>query len=107
MPKPQRHAFICSQGRPAGHPRSSCGEQRCQAVLDEFMFEFQQRQFPSNIAVTPSGCLGPCGRGPNVLVYPEGILYVGVSPADVSKIFEEHLIGGKPVEALIAPADLW
>ena len=26
MPKPEKHVFICSQARPAGHPRGSCAE---------------------------------------------------------------------------------
>jgi len=45
--------------------------------------------------------------GPSVLVYPEGIMYGNVTVADVSEIFEEHLLGGRPVERLIVPASLW
>jgi (2Fe-2S) ferredoxin len=45
--------------------------------------------------------------GPNILVYPEGILYSNVTKEDVSAIFDEHLLGGQPVERLRAPADIW
>jgi (2Fe-2S) ferredoxin len=59
------------------------------------------------VLVTPSGCIGPCSTGPNILVYPEGILYNNVSKADVNQIFDEHLLGGKPVERLKAPVEIW
>lgn len=55
---------------------------------------------PDGIAITYSGCLGPCDQGPNVVVYPEAVLYSGVTVADVPVIFEEHLLGGTPVERL-------
>ena len=61
----------------------------------------------TEVAITYSGCLGPCDNGPNVLVYPEGVLYSGVSAADVVEIFDSHLEGGKPVERLLAEAGVW
>lgn len=107
MPRPERHVFVCAQSRPPGHPRGSCGARGCQEVVDEFMFEMQQRQCFAQVMVTPSGCLGPCGQGPNVVVYPEGVFYSNVTKADVATIFDEHLLGGQPVERLRAPADVW
>lgn len=107
MPKPQRHVFVCSQSRPAGHPRGSCAEKGCAAVVDEFMKQWMQRQCFAQVMVTPSGCIGPCSKGPNVLVYPEGVMYNNVSAADVAEIFDKHLLGGEVVERLQAPADIW
>jgi len=107
MPRPRKHVFVCAQSRPPGHPRGSCGARGCQEVVDEFMFQFQQRQCFDTVAVTPCGCIGPCGQGPNVLVYPEGVFYIGVRREDVTEIFDSHLLGGQPVERLRAPADLW
>ena len=107
MAKPIRHVFVCAQNRPAGHPRGSCGSKGCAEVVDEFMHQWQQRQCFTQVQVTSSGCIGPCGMGPNVLVYPEGIMYSNVNRADVSEIFDEHLLGGKVVERLKTPADIW
>jgi len=45
--------------------------------------------------------------GPSVLVYPEGIMYGKVGKDDVKTIIEQHLLGGTPVEALKAPAEVW
>jgi (2Fe-2S) ferredoxin len=67
----------------------------------------QERNLFGRFAVTNTGCFGPCGLGPNVLVYPDGVLYTGVSKEDVPAIIEEHLLGGTPVQRLLAPADIW
>jgi (2Fe-2S) ferredoxin len=76
-------------------------------VLQAFWQELQKRNLFDKIGVTFSGCLGPCDGGPNVLVYPEGVLYRGVTKADVTAIFDEHLLGGTPVERLCAPSEVW
>lgn len=107
MPKPAKHVFVCSQNRPAGHPRGSCGAKSCAAVVDEFMKQWMQRQCFAQVMVTPSGCIGPCSQGPNVLVYPEGVMYTGVKAEDVGEIFDRHLLGGDVVERLKAPAEVW
>ena len=75
--------------------------------MNAFWNEFQQRKLFDQIAITNTGCLGPCGYGTNVLVYPEGVMYGKVTPADVPVINEEHLLGDSPVERLKVPADVW
>lgn len=107
MPKPEKHVLVCTQARPNGHPRGSCGEKGCLEVMEEFLLQLQNRDLYDKVAVTNTGCLGPCGIGPNVLVYPEGVFYQGVNKADVAEIFDQHLAGGEPVERLLAPADIW
>jgi cob(I)alamin adenosyltransferase len=42
-----------------------------------------------------------CSDGPIMVVYPEGIWYHHVDEAALERIYEEHILGGQPVEALI------
>jgi (2Fe-2S) ferredoxin len=107
MPKPQKHVFVCTQNRPLGHPRGSCGQHDCIAVMDEFLQQLQLRNLFETVAVTNTGCLGPCGLGATVLVYPEGVMYSKVTAQDVNTIYEEHLLGGKIVERLLMPKEIW
>ena len=108
MPKPKKHVLVCVQGRPDGHPRSSCQEKGCGAVWQTFSDEFTARNlWASGFQLTNTGCLGPCHDGPTVLVYPEGVMYLGVSVDDVKEIIDEHLIADRPVERLRAPAEVW
>ncbi len=107
MPKPEKHVFICTQSRPPGHPRGSCAEKGCAEMAEAFWGEMQARDLFGRFAVTSSGCIGPCGVGPNVLIYPEGVMYSGVTKADVPAIIEQHLLGGNTIESLLAPEDVW
>lgn len=107
MSRPTRHVFVCNQQRPPGHPRGSCAARASMPLLQRFWAELQRRQCYEQVAITHSGCLGPCERGVNVVVYPEGVLYQGVTTEDVGEIFERHLLGGEPVARLQAPAADW
>lgn len=107
MPKPLKHVFVCSQARPPGHPRGSCQQKGGSEVLQAFWAELQKRNCWDKVAITYSGCLGPCDSGTNVLVYPDSVLYNGVTAADVVEIFDTHLLGGEPVARLKAPESLW
>lgn len=107
MPKPEKHVFVCTQSRPPGHPRPSCGQKGCAAVFEEFLQQLQQRNLFDKVQVTATGCMGPCTEGPTVLVYPEGVMYGGLAKDDVATIFDEHLVGGEPVQKLFMASEFW
>lgn len=107
MPKPEKHVFVCNQARPPGHPRGSCQAQGGNEILQAFWQQLQTRNLWGHFAATYSGCLGPCDGGPNVLVYPEGVLYRGVTKDDVLEIIDKHLLGGEVVERLKAAEGVW
>jgi (2Fe-2S) ferredoxin len=90
-----------------GHPRGSCGEKKAGEVFEEFLGQLQQREAFAKVQVTATGCMGPCSEGPTVLVYPEGVMYGSVTKEDVNEIFEEHLLGDKPVERLFMSKEFW
>ncbi len=47
--------------------------------------------------VNKAGCLGQCGHGPIVVVYPDNVWYSHVTPAEGVRIWEEHVLGGRKV----------
>jgi NADH-quinone oxidoreductase subunit F len=53
------------------------------------------------VEVRRTGCFGFCAQGPIVVVYPGETFYTQVSPADVSEIVEDHILGGRPVARLL------
>ena len=54
------------------------------------------------------GCVGMCYNEPLVDVltdHGERTTYARVSPEDVARIVEDHVVGGRPVDELVAPHD--
>src|SRR6056297_2165887 len=53
-----------------------------------------------NIPVVETGCLGPCARGPVIIVKPEEVFYEGVKIEDAAEIVETHFKKKKVVKHL-------
>ena len=98
----RHHLFICENRRPEGSSRGSCAAGGGEAVKQAFKSELLRRGLTGEIRANSAGCLDLCEQGPVVVVYPEGAWYVGVAPGDVAEIVTEHLVGGRPVERLLA-----
>jgi (2Fe-2S) ferredoxin len=96
----RHHLFICTNTRPAGHPRGCCNPDGSALLRERFKSEVKRRNLKGSVRANAAGCLDQCEHGPNVVVYPEGVWYGGVRLEDVDEIIESHLIGGKPVERL-------
>lgn len=107
MPRPERHIFVCSRARPDDHPRGLCGARGCAAIAEEFWYQLQARDLFGRFQLTTTACIGPSGVGPNILIYPEGVMYSGIGKEPVTMIIKQHLLGGAPVAELLAPADMW
>ena len=108
MPKPKYHILVCTNSRPPGHPRGSCGEKGGNNLLTLFMSEIEKNNLFTEAIVTGSTCIGPCPLGPIVIVYPEGTWYQKITkPEDVTAIVKEHIQGGKPIERLKLPDAIW
>ncbi|MEB3317996.1 MAG: (2Fe-2S) ferredoxin domain-containing protein [Cyanobacteriota bacterium] len=50
---------------------------------------------------TKADCLRVCQGGPILLIWPEGVLYGGVTPERVERILREHIVAGTPIEEWI------
>jgi len=59
----------------------------------------------NEIEVGFGGGVTRVGLSPSVSIYPEGVIYGPVKPADGAFIVEEHLYKGRVVEHLLAPSD--
>jgi len=50
---------------------------------------------------TKADCLRICTDGPILLVWPDGVIYGGVTAERIEPILRQHLLGGVPVEAWV------
>ncbi|MBF0609744.1 MAG: (2Fe-2S) ferredoxin domain-containing protein [Magnetococcales bacterium] len=97
---PKHHVFICMNRRPEGHPRGSCQANGSGPIFDAFVAGVEHNNLGEQVFLTGTFCMGPCDKGPVLVVYPEGVWYGKVTASDVPEIIEQHLIGGKPLERL-------
>ena len=93
------HVFVCDQRKPEGLP--CCAARGSAAVIEALRREIAAQDLLDVVQVTTCGSLGLCERGPNLVVYPDGIWYSGVGAADVPEIVREHFQNGRPVERLL------
>jgi (2Fe-2S) ferredoxin len=96
----EHHVFVCENRRPDGSPKGCCASKGGAAVREALKAELARRGLQGRVRANAAGCLDACDRGVAVVVYPEGVWYGGVTPADVPEIVERHLVGGQPVERL-------
>ena len=95
-----KHIFICVNQRAAGAPRKSCGEAHGMEIVEAFKKKLKEKKLSIKLRAQKSGCLDICDFGQTLVVYPEGIFYVGVSLNDVDEIIEEHIVNHRIVERL-------
>lgn len=96
----QRQVLVCTS--------RSCAANGSEAVLEAFKAQLSERHLLYNkhdreapVQCVNCGSVGFCAIGPAVLVYPDGIWYAHVTPADVPEIIQSHLVEGTPVERLV------
>lgn len=69
-------------------------------VAGRLRIELKRRGLDHHIMVNTCDSIELCDIGPNIVVYPEGIIYSGVGTGDLKDIIA-HLDGGEPVERLV------
>lgn len=96
-----KHVLLCTNQKAAG-------KQCCANSGGEEYFTYMKSQVvelglhgPGKIRISKSGCLGRCGLGPCLVIYPEGVWYSYSSFADIDKIIASHLVSGHIEQDLV------
>ena len=70
-------------------------------VIRAFEEEIEKHGLAGTVDIRATGCHGMCEQGPNVVIYPEEITYVKVTPEDVAEIVKQTVQGKKVVDRLV------
>ena len=102
----RHHIFFCLNQRDNGE--ACCVQHDAQAAFDHCKQRVKSAGLagPGGVRVNRAGCLDRCAGGPVAVVYPEGVWYTYVDPADIDEIVDSHLGRGRPVERLLLPANV-
>jgi len=70
-------------------------------IISAFEEEVNKQNLKTKVDIRATGCHGYCEKGPMVVIYPEEICYVGVTPEDVPEIVSLTVLGKKVINRLI------
>ncbi|GAB1470777.1 NADH-quinone oxidoreductase subunit NuoF [Chloroflexota bacterium] len=90
MPFYRSHVLVCVD--------PECLEKGAHDVVDALQDELVAQGLIEEIQVLETSRIGSCSNGPEMMVYPEGAHYVGITTDDVPFLVEEHFLKGRIVE---------
>ena len=94
----EKHIFICANQKAEG--KACCGTEKGMELVEKFREVLGEKGLKGKVRAQRAGCLDACTKGPVLVVHPEGTYYGNVTPDDVLRIVEEHIIGNKVVSDL-------
>ena len=89
---PEKHVAVCTN--------QTCAESGSAAVIERLRQEVRDAE-DCDARITRTSCLGQCGDGPMVAVYPDGVWYGGVTADDTDRIVSSHLDRDRIVSELV------
>lgn len=105
-----RHAFTHTQAKPHAHAHAAikkhvlicgnadCAERGSVALLSTLRRLVKRAGRSKDIRITRTHCMGRCGEGPALVVYPDGIWYRGMTANDADELLSGHLLGDRLLE---------
>lgn len=90
---PVKHVLVCVN--------RDCVDRGSLATLDRLRRRIRADRLGKRIQTTRVMCMGRCGEGPAVCVYPDGVWYRKVSAEDADLIYDQHICDNRPVGHLI------
>lgn len=89
----KKHLLVCGN--------ADCVERGSLGLLEALRREVKSMANPREIKITRTACMGRCGEGPTVAIYPDGVWYRRVTEADAPEIVREHLGSDRLVARLV------
>ena len=89
---PEKHVAVCTN--------QTCAEDGAPAVLERLR-QAARDSDQCDARITRSSCLGRCGEGPMVAVYPDGVWYGDLDESDAESIVADHLDRDRIVSELV------
>jgi NADH:ubiquinone oxidoreductase subunit F (NADH-binding)/(2Fe-2S) ferredoxin/NAD-dependent dihydropyrimidine dehydrogenase PreA subunit len=80
-----------------------CVSKGAQELEDALQDELVATGLIDEVQVLETSRIGGCSDGPELMVYPEGVHYTGLTVDDVPYVVEEHFLKGRVAQKFVAP----
>jgi (2Fe-2S) ferredoxin len=90
------HVLVCAD--------PECLSKGAHEVMDSLQDELVSQGLIDEVQVLETSRLGGCSDGPEMMVYPEGIHYTGLTPDDMPYLVEEHFLKGRVAQKFLSVA---
>lgn len=74
------------------------GSPKVKAALES---ELKKLGLESSVNIVETGCMGPCVKGPVIMIAPDQTFYQNVCPEDAKEIVSDHIQKGQIIERLV------
>lgn len=91
------HILVCND--------PECVDKGSMQIMELLNKELSSLGLEDEVQVLDTPRIGACSDGPEILVYPEGFHYVGLSLEDIPFLVQEQFLKGRPVSKLLAPEE--
>ncbi len=88
------HVLVCAD--------PECLDKGAHEVMDALQDELVDQGLIDEVQVLETSRLGGCSNGPELMVYPEGVHYTGLTPDDMPFLVEEQFLKGRVVKKFLA-----
>ena len=85
---------------------TGCTSNHSWEIMDELRKLIDAAGKKDEIEIIQTGCQGLCAKGPIMVVHPGNVFYQEVRVDMVERIFNEHILGGEPVEEYLMVEEL-
>ena len=85
---------------------TGCTSNHSWEIMDELRRLIDAAGKKDEIEIIQTGCQGLCAKGPIMVVHPGNVFYQEVRVDMVERIFNEHILGGNPVEEFLMVEEL-
>ena len=108
IPQPSFYIFKCQQAAPPQMPgKPSCVTPETEDIFQFMAMNLMQKGIMGTVVPIQTGCLNRCNIGPVMLVEPGHVMYANLTKEKITKIIDEHIIGGNVVEEYVIDEALW
>lgn len=80
-----------------------CLKKGAHEINDSLQDELVAQGLIDEVQVLETSRIGGCSNGPEIMVYPEGVHYSGMTPDDIPFLVEEHFLKGRMAQKFLTP----